>query len=70
MAYLYRAHNQWIVPVDTSRFTYLGYYTFLQVLEGNYIIKASLTEGSTHFNEYLPAYNGSQVKWQMATPFS
>jgi PKD repeat protein len=69
MAYLYRAHNQWIVPIDTSRFTYLGYYTFLQVLEGNYIIKASLTEGSTHFNKYLPTYNGSQVKWQMATSF-
>ena len=49
IAYLYRAHNQWIVPVDTSRFTYLGYYTFLQELEGNYIIKAGLTEGSTHF---------------------
>ncbi len=69
VAYLYRAHNQWIVPVDTTRFTYLGYYTFLQELEGNYIIKAGLTEGSTHSNEYLPTYNGDQVKWQMATSF-
>jgi PKD repeat protein len=69
VAYLYRAHNQWIVPIDTTRFTYLGYYTFLQELEGNYIIKAGLTEGSAHFNEYLPAYNSDQLKWQIATSF-
>ena len=70
IAYLYRAHNQWIVPIDTSRFTYLGYFTFLHELEGNYIIKAGLTEGSAHLKEYLPSYSGDQVKWQMATPFS
>ena len=70
IVYLYRAHNKWIVPVDSNRFTYMGYYTFLHVLEGNYIIKAGLTEGSSHFKEYLPTYNGSQFKWQTTSPFS
>jgi hypothetical protein len=69
VAYLYRAHNQWIVPVDTTSFTWLGYYTFIQELEGSYIIKAGLTEGSSHYNEYLPAYNSDQLKWQTATSF-
>jgi len=69
VAYLYRSHNQWTAPVDTAYFTNLGYYTFLHVLEGTYIIKAGLTEGSAHYNEFLPSYNGDQIKWQMATSF-
>ncbi len=69
VAYLYRAHNQWTAPVDTAYFTYLGYYTFLNVLEGTYIIKAGLKEGSAHYHEFLPSYNGDQVKWQMTTSF-
>jgi len=69
VAYLYRSHNQWIAPVDTTRFTYLGYYTFLHVPEGTYIIKAGLTKGSAHYNKYLPAYSGDQVKWQMTASF-
>jgi PKD repeat protein len=70
VAYLYRAHNKWIVPVDTSVFTFLGYYTFLHVLEGDYIVKAELTPGSSHYRDYLPAYCGTQIKWQSACPFS
>jgi PKD repeat protein len=69
VAYIYRAHNQWIVPVDTTNFTYLGYYTFLNVLEGTYIVKAGLTKGSVHYDEFLPAYNGDQIKWQMTASF-
>ena len=67
VAYLYRAHNQWIVPIDTTRFTYLGYYTFIQELEGSYIIKACLTDGSSLYQKYLPAYNNDQLKWQAAS---
>jgi len=69
IAYLYRAHNQWIVPLDTVHFTYLGYYTFLNVLEGTYIVKATLTKGSADYYKYLPAYNGDQVKWQLTNSF-
>jgi PKD repeat protein len=69
VAYLYRAHNKWIVPVDTAYFTYLGYYTFLHVLEGSYIIKAGLTKGSAHYNDFLPAYNGDEVTWQTSPSF-
>ncbi len=69
VAYLYRSHNQWIAPVDTAYFTFLGYYTFLNVLEGTYIIKAGLTKGSAHYSEFLPSYNGDQVKWQMTSSF-
>ena len=69
VAYIYRSHNQWTAPVDTVYFTNLGYYTFLHLLEGTYIVKTGLTEGSTHYNEFLPAYNGDQVKWQMTVSF-
>jgi PKD repeat protein len=69
VAYLYRSHNRWTAPVDTTYFTYLGYYSFLHVLEGSYIVKASLTGGSRHYNEFLPAYNGEQVNWQTTSSF-
>jgi PKD repeat protein len=69
VACLYRIHHQWVTPVDTIRFTYLGYYTFLHVLEGTYIVKAGLTKGSAHYNEYLPTYTDNQVKWQSTGPF-
>ena len=69
VACLYRKHNQWIAPVDTVRFTYLGYYTFLHVLEGTYIIKAGLTKGSAHYTGYLPTYSGDELKWQAPEPF-
>jgi PKD repeat protein len=69
VAYLYRSHNQWTAPVDTAYFTNLGYYTFLNVMEGTYIIKAGLTKGSSHYDGFLPSYNGDQIKWQMATSF-
>jgi PKD repeat protein len=69
VAYLYRAHNKWIVPVDTAHFTNLGYYTFLNVLNGTYIVKAGLTRGSAHYREYLPVYNGDQINWQITSSF-
>jgi PKD repeat protein len=69
VAYLYRAHNKWIVPVDTAHFTNLGYYTFLNVLEGTYIVKAGLTRGSAHYLKYLPVYTGDQIKWQNTSSF-
>lgn len=69
VAYLYRSHNKWVAPVDTARFTYLGYYTFLNVMEGSYIVKAGLTEGSAQYGKYLPVYNGDQMKWQLTTSF-
>jgi PKD repeat protein len=69
MAILFRKHNNWVAPVDTMLFTYLGYYTFLHVLEGTYIVKAALSQGSANYNKYLPAYTGNQLKWQTTTPF-
>jgi PKD repeat protein len=69
VAYLYRSHNRYTAPVDTVYFTYLGYYTFLNVLEGTYIIKAGLTQGSLHCNKFLPSYNGDQLKWQTTFSF-
>ncbi|MCX6244766.1 MAG: PKD domain-containing protein [Bacteroidetes bacterium] len=69
IAVLYRKHNQWVAPVDTILFTYLGYYIFLHVMEGSYIVKAGLTQGSANYNKYLPAYTGNQVTWQTTTTF-
>ncbi|MCX6247035.1 MAG: PKD domain-containing protein [Bacteroidetes bacterium] len=69
VAFLYRSHNKWIAPVDTVYFTYLGYYAFLNILEGSYIVKAGLTKGSVHYPDYLPAYSSDQITWQTATSF-
>ena len=67
VAYLYRLKGNKVSPLDSIRFTYLGYYAFLHLFEGTYIVKAGLTEGSAHYNSFMPEYSGNQMKWQSAT---
>lgn len=67
VAYLYRVQNSKIIPQDTLTFTYLGYYAFLRLLEGQYLVKLGLKQGSAHYHEYIPAYTGSKLNWQDAT---
>ncbi len=68
VAYLYRLQNSKIVPLDTISFTYLGYYAFLHLLQGPYIVKIGLKKGSTHYSDFLPVYSGDQLKWQTVSP--
>lgn len=57
----------YILPQDTMTFTYLGYYAFLHLLEGMYMVKVELKNGSAHYNQFLPMYSGDQLKWQTAS---
>ena len=68
IAYLYRMQKGKIVPIDTISFTYLGYYAFLRLLEGDYMIKVGLKKGSAHYTNFLPEYSGDQLKWQASSP--
>ncbi len=54
----------------SSKFTKLGYYWFSDVLEGEYLIKAALSKGSTHFNEYFPTWGLSSLTWMNADPIT
>lgn len=64
---IYKVQNNKIFPIDTVSFTYLGYYAFLHLLEGDYIVKTGLTKGSVHYGDFLPVYTGDQLKWQAAS---
>jgi PKD repeat protein len=66
IACLYRIYNNKLIPVDTATFTYLGYFAFLHLMEGEYVVKASLKQGSSNFRKYIPAYTGDALKWQDA----
>lgn len=62
--FVYRYQNNLIHSIDTSQFTNLGYYYFLNVLPGDYVIKIKLTSGSTNVSGFFPAYFGNNLTWQ------
>ncbi len=66
IACLFRVDGTRLVPVDTQRFTHLGYYTFLRKLHGTYIVRAFLTQGSQHCSEYFPGYFQQGMLWKEA----
>jgi PKD repeat protein len=66
VACLYRKDGTNLIPYDTSYFTYNGYYTFPQVLNGSYLVRASLTPGSLHYSQYFPAYYQQSLSWKEA----
>lgn len=61
--FLYRLDNNKIIPTDTTQFSNLGYFVFFQLLEGEYILKASLTSNSTNYKNYFPTYFTSTLRW-------
>ncbi len=63
VAYLYRKAGSELIPVDTNIFTQMGYYAFPQVLNGTYVVKAFLTEESSHKKEFIPTYFPGAMKW-------
>jgi PKD repeat protein len=56
IAWLYRISGPSYVLLDSVIFTYLGYYTFPTIPEGNYYIKAGLMPGSTHYSDYTDSW--------------
>jgi len=67
VAYLYFIIDEQIVPYDTNRFSYLGYYTFPNVLPGEYLLKVELTQGSEEYGDWFPTYYSSSLAWKEAS---
>jgi hypothetical protein len=61
--YLYRIVNNYVIPIDTTIVTTFGYYTFSNVLQGEYILKAGLTYGSSRYKAFFPTYFFNSLKW-------
>jgi len=60
---LYQMKNSAMMPVDTTFFSNLGYFVFLEVPEGEYLLKAGLTKQSSHYLSYFPTYYSSNLTW-------
>ena len=63
VACLFRKVGAGLVPVDTNVFTHLGYFAFPRVMNGSYIVKASLTPGSQHYSQFIPTYFPDKPRW-------
>ena len=69
-AYLYRKiANQWKY-MDMREFWRFGYYWFVDKLEGDYLIRLDLKEGSTDYENYSPSYLEHSTDWRRATTFN
>ncbi len=68
---LFRIKNGYLfIPVRSGRFSKLGYYWFSDVLEGEYLVKATLSQGSSHFQYYFPTWGINALTWQSADPIT
>jgi hypothetical protein len=66
VASLYRIVNNQIVFVEDQYFQEYGYYWFGYLFPGEYMVKISLTPGSTHFDQYFTTYFGDEISWTKA----
>ncbi|MEI6883601.1 MAG: PKD domain-containing protein [Bacteroidota bacterium] len=66
IAYLYKLHNNHVIPFDTLTFTYLGYYSFPHLLSGDYLVKVLLTPNSANSRKYVPTYYIESLFWQQS----
>lgn len=62
-AFLYRKSGPKLIPYDSVKFTYLGYFAFPSVLEGSYLIRAELSRGSSGYRDFMPSYYSKQFEW-------
>ena len=69
-AYLYRKMEGRWHYVDKREFWQLGYYWFTNKLEGDYLIKVVLNEGSADYDKYAPGYFAYAANWQDASTFT
>lgn len=58
--------NDNIYPIATGLFSNLGYYYFQSILEGNYFVKANLTEQSRQAGKYFPTWSEEALTWTQA----
>ena len=65
IVYLYRLINNYLIPIDTTEVTTFGYFTFSQILPGEYVLKANLSPNSTRYKDFFPTYYTSSLKWNL-----
>jgi PKD repeat protein len=65
---LFRKTGTKLSEVASGLYYEYGYYFFLDVMEGNYVVHTGLVEGSPSYMSYIPAYTGSTHSWQSAQP--
>jgi PKD repeat protein len=65
--YLYKVGEKDIEPIDTAYFNEdLGYYSFFQLIDGEYFVKADIPESSSLYLEYFPTYYSNELFWTEA----
>jgi len=64
IAFLFKIHENTVVPVDTNQFISEGLYAFNHLLDGNYMVKVRLTKNSTNYGNYFPTYYPDRLMWQ------
>jgi hypothetical protein len=64
-AMLFRLDDDAIVPIDTAVVDTLGYFYFLDLVPGKYLIKAGLSPESPGYSAYIPTYFGGHTRWNM-----
>lgn len=67
---LFRKTGNHLSEVASGFFFEFGYYYFLSVMEGEYVVQAGLTPGSVDYPSYLPAYTGETQHWQQSQEIS
>lgn len=66
IATLYRIVGPNLNLYGSAAFTHMGYFAFPKILNGHYIVRASLTPGSLNYRKYFPAYDRNALFWKEA----
>lgn len=67
IAYLYKFDNNTLVPIDTAIIDTLGFYYFVNKVQGDYLVRATPDPRSVSFNEYVSTYYPDALYWEDAT---
>lgn len=66
---LYRIYNgSNIVTIASRLFSTLGYYYFPNILAGDYLIRANITDNSRQAGKYYPTWAKDAIFWPQADP--
>lgn len=67
---LFKKSGNRLTEVARANFWEYGYYFFIDVMEGEYVVQADLTPESNAYTSFMPAYSGDVPYWQQAQSFS
>lgn len=63
---LFRDINSYLQPVDTARFDTLGYFYFIDIIEGDYKVKIMPTANSSYALNSTPTYYDHHLFWDVS----